>query len=36
MAARLEIDRVTTDWREVVEDPSVQVVANLIGRDRPP
>ena len=31
MAARLEIDRVTTDWREVVEDPSVQVVANLMG-----
>ena len=30
MAAN-EIDRVTTDWREVVEDPSVQVVANLMG-----
>ncbi|OGO54559.1 MAG: hypothetical protein A2Z32_00020 [Chloroflexi bacterium RBG_16_69_14] len=31
MARGLEIDRFTTDWREVVEDPSVHVVANLTG-----
>ncbi len=31
MAAQLEVERFTTDWREVVEDPSVDVVANLMG-----
>ena len=31
MARGLEIDRFTTDWREVVDDPSVHVVANLMG-----
>jgi predicted dehydrogenase len=31
MARGLEIDRYTTDWRELVEDPSVNVVANATG-----
>ena len=31
MAATIGADRVTTDWREVVEDPAVHVVANLMG-----
>ena len=31
MAGAIEADRFTTDWRELVEDPSVQVVANLTG-----
>ncbi len=31
MAAQLEVERFTTDWREVVDDPSVDVVANLTG-----
>jgi predicted dehydrogenase len=31
MARGLGVDRFTTDWREVVEDPSVHVVANLMG-----
>jgi predicted dehydrogenase len=29
MAGHLEVDRFTTDWRELVEDPAVDVVANL-------
>ena len=29
MARHLEVDRFTTDWRELVEDPAVDVVANL-------
>jgi predicted dehydrogenase len=29
MARHLEVDRFTTDWREVVEDPAVHIVANL-------
>ena len=28
MARHLEVERFTTDWRELVEDPSVDVVAN--------
>ena len=31
MARELGIDRVTTDWAEVVNDPNVHVVANLMG-----
>ncbi len=31
MARELGVDRVATDWRAVVEDPSVHVVANLMG-----
>lgn len=31
VAHTLGVERVTTDWREVVEDPSVHVVANLMG-----
>ena len=31
MSTRLEIGRVATDWRAVVEDPAVHVVANLMG-----
>ncbi|HSL77670.1 MAG TPA: Gfo/Idh/MocA family oxidoreductase, partial [Candidatus Limnocylindrales bacterium] len=31
MAADLGIDRFTTDWREVVDDPEVDVVAVLLG-----
>jgi predicted dehydrogenase len=31
MAADLGIDRFTTDWREVVDDPEVGVVAVLLG-----
>jgi len=31
MAAALGIDRFTTDWREVVDDPEVDVVAVLLG-----
>lgn len=27
----LGVDRIATDWRDVVEDPSVHVVANLMG-----
>jgi predicted dehydrogenase len=29
MAHRLEVERFTTDWRELVDDPAVDVVANL-------
>ena len=31
MTRRLEIERLTTDWRELVEDTSVDVVAVLLG-----
>ena len=31
MAAALGIDRFTTDWREVVDDPDVDIVAVLLG-----
>jgi len=31
MAHALGVERSTTDWREVVEDPAVHVVANLMG-----
>jgi predicted dehydrogenase len=31
MARGLEVERFTTDWRAVVEDPAVHVVANLMG-----
>jgi predicted dehydrogenase len=31
MARNLGIDRFTTDWAEVVNDPNVHVVANLMG-----
>lgn len=32
-AGRLGFDRSTTDWRDVVDDPEVQIVANLAGND---
>jgi predicted dehydrogenase len=31
MAADLGIDRFTTDWREVIDDPEVDVIAVLLG-----
>ena len=31
MASDLGVERFTTDWREVVEDPAVDVVAVLLG-----